>query len=75
MIKKNEKIEKLSERTPRAPSLARRGQYELRFKTEQAKLSQKNKQLIAQQQKQKKTTKLKPKTKQGKHINQFHCCF
>lgn len=38
------KIEKLSERTP---SLARRGQHELRFKTEQAKLSQKNKQLIA----------------------------
>lgn len=28
--KKEEKIEKLSERTARAPSLARRGQYELR---------------------------------------------
>lgn len=54
------KIEKLSERTP---SLARRGQYELRFKIEQAKLSQKNKQLIAQlhHQKQKKNNKTKTK--------------
>lgn len=38
------KIEKLSERTP---SLAKRGQYEHQFKTEQAKLRKKNKQLIA----------------------------